>query len=153
MGVGWKALTRPPKMYQNNVGLSQTAPTEHGHKVRAPIAGTCNRSYSHQAKTDLNKKSGAMHQTLIFFNIDAQGFRLTKNENPPTRVGVTSQPAHGWQIGRHRLAGNSHFPQWRIFIFCFSEPLGINIEEYEGLDSGALYKTFYSNAFGRGVNK
>ena len=78
-------------MYQNNVGLSQTAPTEHGHKVRAPIAGTCNRSYSHQAKTDLNKKSGAMHQTLIFFNIDAQGFRKTTNENPPTwEMGVTS---------------------------------------------------------------
>ena len=48
--------------------------------------------YPHLAKTDLNKKSGAMHQTLIqAFNIDAQGFRKTKNENPPTRkVGVTS---------------------------------------------------------------
>ena len=32
---------------------------------------------------------------------------------------------HG-QIGRHWLAGNSHFPHGRIFIFCFSEPLGIN---------------------------
>ena len=36
--------------------------------------------------------------------------------------------AHGWQIGRHRLAGNSFFPCGRIFIFIFSEPLGINIE-------------------------
>ena len=36
--------------------------------------------------------------------------------------------AHGWQIGRHWLAGNSHFPCGRIFIFCFSEPLGINSE-------------------------
>ena len=39
----------------------------------------------HYAKTNLNKKSGALYQTLIFFNIDAQGFRKTKNENPPTR--------------------------------------------------------------------
>ena len=39
---------------------------------------------------------------------------------------------HG-QICHHGLAGNSHFPRWRIFIFCFSEPLGINIEEYKGL--------------------
>ena len=35
---------------------------------------------------------------------------------------------HGWQIGWHWLAGNSGFPSGRIFIFCFSEPLGINIE-------------------------
>ena len=48
-------------------------------------------SHSHHAKTDLNKKSGAMHQTLIFFNIDAQGFRKTKNEYPRTReMGVAS---------------------------------------------------------------
>ena len=29
----------------------------------------------HHTQTDLNKKSGAMHQNLISFNIDAQGFR------------------------------------------------------------------------------
>ena len=34
---------------------------------------------------DLNKKSGALLQTLISFNVDAQAFRKTKNENPPTR--------------------------------------------------------------------
>ena len=39
---------------------------------------------------------------------------------------------HG-QIGRHWLAGNFYFLRRRIFIFCFYEPLGINIEEYEGL--------------------
>ena len=45
---------------------------------------------AHYTKTDLNKKSGALHQTLIFFNTDAQGFRKTKNKNPPTReMGVT----------------------------------------------------------------
>ena len=43
-----------------------------------------------------------------------------------------SQSAHGWQIGRHWLAGNSYFPCGRIFISSFSEPLGINIE---GLNS------------------
>ena len=47
--------------------------------------------WAHHAKTDLNKKSGAMQQTLTNFNIDAQGFRKTNNENPPTReMGVTS---------------------------------------------------------------
>ena len=49
---------------------------------------------------------------------------------------------HG-QIGRHWLAGNFYFPCRRISIFCFSEPLGINIEE--------LHQTFYSNLFWRGV--
>ena len=44
-----------------------------------------------------------------------------------------SQSAHGWQIGRHWLAENSHFPCGRIFIFCFSEPLGINSEVLNSL--------------------
>ena len=30
--------------------------------------------------------------------------------------------AHGWQIGRHRLAGNSYFQRWRIFIYFFLNP-------------------------------
>ena len=52
---------------------------------------TVNVSNTHYVQTDLNKKSGAMHQTLISFNIDAQGFRKTKNENPLTQeIGVTS---------------------------------------------------------------
>ena len=54
-------------------------------------AGNEHACGSHHAKTDLNKKSGALHQTLIFFNIDAQGFRKAKNENPPTQeMRVTS---------------------------------------------------------------
>ena len=36
--------------------------------------------------------------------------------------------AHGWLIDQHWLAGNSYFPCGRIFISCFSEPLGIKIE-------------------------
>ena len=47
-------------------------------------------------------------------------------------IGVTSQSAHGWQIGWHWLAGNSYFPCGWIFISSFSEPIGINIE---GLNS------------------
>ena len=41
--------------------------------------------------------------------------------------------AHGWQIGQHWLTGNSHFPCGRIFIFYFSEPLGINSEVLNSL--------------------
>ena len=52
-----------------------------------PLTG----SLSHYAQMDLNKKSGAMYQNLIAFNIDAQGLRKTKNENHPTQeIGVTS---------------------------------------------------------------
>ena len=64
----------------------------------------------------------------------------TRNENPPTHSGNrsyqltrASQSTRGWQIGRHWLAGNSYFLRERIFISCFSEPLGINIEILNGL--------------------
>ena len=43
------------------------------------------------AKVDLNKKSFPKQKTIQNFTIDAQGFRKTKNENPPTwEMGVTS---------------------------------------------------------------
>ena len=43
------------------------------------------------AKLDLNKKSLPRQKTIQNFTIDAQGFRKTKNENPPTwEMGVTS---------------------------------------------------------------
>ena len=43
------------------------------------------------AKIDLNKKWLPKQKTIQNFNIDAQGFRKTKNENPPMReIGVTS---------------------------------------------------------------
>ena len=43
------------------------------------------------AKLDLNKKSFPMQKTIQNFTIDAQGFRKSKNENPPTlEMGVTS---------------------------------------------------------------
>ena len=42
-------------------------------------------------KTELNKKSLPKQKTIQNFTIDAQGFRKTKNENPPTwEIGVTS---------------------------------------------------------------
>ena len=45
----------------------------------------------HPAKIDLNKKWLPKQNTVQNFNIDAQGFRKTRNENPPTReIGVTS---------------------------------------------------------------
>ena len=43
------------------------------------------------AKVDLNKKSFPKQKTIQNFTIDAQGFRKTKNENPPTsEIEVTS---------------------------------------------------------------
>ena len=43
------------------------------------------------AKLDLNKKSFPKQKTIQNFTIDAQGFRKTKNENPPTwEIEVTS---------------------------------------------------------------
>ena len=42
-------------------------------------------------KLDLNKKLGPKQKTIQAFNIDAQGFRKTRNENPLTwEIGVTS---------------------------------------------------------------
>ena len=43
------------------------------------------------------------------------------------------QDAHGWQIGRQWLAGNSYFQRQCINISSFSEPLGINIEVWNSL--------------------
>jgi len=54
---------------------------------------------------------------------------------------------HG-QIGRHWLAGNSYFPCGRIFVFCFSEPLGINIEV---LNSLLLWKELFIQIYFDGL--
>ena len=46
---------------------------------------------SEPAKVDLNKKSFPKQKTIQNFTIGAQGFRKTKNKNPPTlEIGVTS---------------------------------------------------------------
>ena len=45
----------------------------------------------HPAKKDLDKKWLPKQKTIQNFNIDTQGFRKTKNENPPTQeIGVNS---------------------------------------------------------------
>ena len=96
-------------------------------------------TYSHPAKIDLNKKWLPKQKIIQNFNIDALGFRKTRNENPSTQeIGVpqltlADRPANQGQIGWHQLAGNSYFLRGRIFISCFSEPLGINIEVLNGL--------------------
>ena len=43
-----------------------------------------NQCDTQPAKLDLNKKSFPMQKTIQNFTIDGQGFRKTKNENPPT---------------------------------------------------------------------
>ena len=46
---------------------------------------------SQPVKIDLNKKSFPKQKTIQNFNIDAQGFRKTKNENPLMQeIGVIS---------------------------------------------------------------
>ena len=50
-------------------------------------------SSSHAVKIVLNKKSDSTQVTIHPFNIDAQSFRKTNNENLPRwEIGVTSQP-------------------------------------------------------------
>ena len=92
------------------------------------------KKQSHPAKIDLDKKWLLKQKIIQNFNIDAQGFRKTRNENSPTReIGVTSKPVLAdlplvGQVGWHGIAGNSYFQHGRTFMSCFSEPLGINIE-------------------------
>ena len=46
---------------------------------------------AHPAKIDLSKKCLLKQKTIQNFNVDVQGFRKTRYENPPTReIGVTS---------------------------------------------------------------
>ena len=48
-------------------------------------------SDSHPAKIDLNKKWLPKQKTIQNFDIDTQGFRKTRNENPLTQeIEVTS---------------------------------------------------------------
>ena len=47
--------------------------------------------WSQPAKLNLNEKSLPKQKTIQNFTIDTQGFRKTKNENPPTwEMGVAS---------------------------------------------------------------
>ena len=54
------------------------------------IAST-ERRITQPVKTDLDKKLLPNQKTIQTLNIDAQGFRKTKNENPPTwEIGVNT---------------------------------------------------------------
>ena len=49
--------------------------------------------YTHPTKIDLNKKWLPKQKTNQNFNIDAQEFRKTRNENPPMQeIGIISYP-------------------------------------------------------------
>ena len=55
------------------------------------VAVTIIAQYTQPVKIDLTKKLDSKQKTVQIFNIDAQGFRKSKNENPPTwEMGVTS---------------------------------------------------------------
>ena len=61
---------------------------------------------AHPDKIDLNKKWLPRQKTIQNFNIDAQGFRKTKNENPPMlEIGVTSEPVLANLPTKGRSAG------------------------------------------------
>jgi len=83
---------------------------------------------------DLNKKWLPKENNIRNFNIDALGFSKTRNVNPPHagnrgyQLTHASQPAKQGQISQHWLADNSYFPRGRIFISCFSDPLGIKLK-------------------------
>ena len=85
---------------------------------------------SHHAKIYINKKGLPKQKTIQNFNIDAQGFT---QGNRSCQVISAGRSAPGRQVGRYGLASNSYFLCRRIFISCFSEPLGINIEIMNGL--------------------
>ena len=57
-------------------------------------------------KTDLDKKLDPKKNTIQTFNIDTQGFRKTRNENPLTwEIRVTSQPVPAGLPMFGRVAG------------------------------------------------
>ena len=61
------------------------------HYKASNLLITMGNAVTQPAKLDLNKKSFSKQKTIQNFTIDAQGFRKTKNENPPTwEMGVTS---------------------------------------------------------------
>ena len=133
-----------------------------------PLArGNCNLSFTtfhwpnvsitQPFKLDLNKKSFPKQKTIQIFTIDAQGFRKNKKwksshmGNRSYQLTSAGWSAHGWQIDWHWLGGNSHhFLRGRIFIFCFSEPLGINSEVLNSLLLGGHSITTWTRGRGEG---
>ena len=61
---------------------------------------------SQSAKLDLNEKWFQKQKTIRSYIFDAQGFRKTRNENPPMQeIGVTSYPVPADLPLVGRLAG------------------------------------------------
>ena len=81
-----------------NAALNMLRPSAIVHKnlFKVEIFGDASDAHycyckSQPVKIDLNKKSFPKQKTIQNFNIDAQGFRQTKNENSPTwEIRVTS---------------------------------------------------------------
>ena len=60
-------------------------------RLQCPVYHTSYHDMAHPAKIDLNKKWLPKQKTIQNFNIDAQGFRKKRNENPGIReIGITS---------------------------------------------------------------
>ena len=53
---------------------------------------------------------------------EKQKMKILRTENRSYQLTSAGRSAHGWQIGWHCLAGNSHFPHGRIFISFFLNP-------------------------------
>ena len=78
---------------------SQIRPTTRNRKTESIVAqesleiwiASTERRITQPVKTDLDKKLLPNQKTIQTLNIDAQGFRKTKNENPPTwEIGVNT---------------------------------------------------------------
>ena len=105
--------------------------------AQAQVTLILQNSISQHVKVDLNKKLDPKQKIIQTFNIDAQGFRKTKNEKSSDMGNKTYQltsTASLPMVGR--LAGTGWLATpiscVRGFsmknLFCSSEPMGINIE-------------------------
>ena len=89
-------------------------------------------------KLDLNKKLDSKQKNIQISILRLKGsekqkMKIPRHGNKSNQLTSAGQSANHGQSGRHQLAGNSYFPRQRIFIFCFSEPLDINIESLNSL--------------------
>ena len=94
MMLGQNARTPPPKRWKRSFDMAHpNAPQprkDNGVNHEQPLS-LVSKNSAHPAKIDLNKKRLPKKKTIQNFNIDAQGFRKTRNKNPPTQeIGVTS---------------------------------------------------------------
>ena len=75
--------------HSDNIVSSKKSSTQFPPQTVIVLSGQ--EDPAHPAKIDLNEKWLPKEKNIQNFNIDAQGFRKTRNENPPTReIGVIS---------------------------------------------------------------